>query len=190
MRWRKNVAINVTMKFCGAWRAIAQTGEMHCCARTSRSAQERNLGGTRGDRSREGEEEEEEEEQKTGQEREKGAGTREGEKKSRTLNRPLALGLRIKRYDRRGGRIGERKRGEASRMSRGMEQDDRKRRIRRDEDAWGDSGETRGGGGAGGAKRESEKEEAVVPGLFHRGRTYVRIILVIHVIRIIPVIPV
>lgn len=92
-------------------------------------------------------ENEEEEEQKTGQEREKGAGTREGEKKSRTLNRPLALGLRIKRYDRRGGRIGERKRGEASRMSRGMEQDDRKRRIRRDEDAWGDSGETRGGGG-------------------------------------------
>lgn len=139
---------------------------------------------------KENEEEEEEEEQKTGQEREKGAGTREGEKKSRTLNRPLALGLRIKRYDRRGGRIGERKRGEASRMSRGMEQDDRKRRIRRDEDAWGDSGETRGGGGAGGAKRESEKEEAVVPGLFHRGRTYVRIILVIHVIRIIPVIPV
>lgn len=95
----------------------------------------------------EAEKENEEEEQKTGQEREKGAGTREGEKKSRTLNRPLALGLRIKRYDRRGGRIGERKRGEASGMSRGMEQDDRKRRIRRDEDAWGDSGETRGVGG-------------------------------------------
>lgn len=95
----------------------------------------------------EAEKENEEEELKTGQEREKGAGTREGEKKSRTLNRPLALGLRIKRYDRRGGRIGERKRGEASRMSRGMEQDDRKRGIRRDEDARGDSGETRGGGG-------------------------------------------
>lgn len=52
-------------------------------------------------------ENEEDEEEKTGQEREKGAGTREGEKKSRTLNRPLALGLRVKRYDRRGRRIGE-----------------------------------------------------------------------------------
>lgn len=38
---------------------------------------------------------------------EDGAGTREGEKKSRTLNRPLALGLKVKRYDRRGRRIGE-----------------------------------------------------------------------------------
>lgn len=37
-------------------------------------------------------ENEEEEEEQTGQEREKGAGMREGEKKSRTLNCPLALG--------------------------------------------------------------------------------------------------
>jgi len=47
---------------------------------------------------------EENKKEKTRGRREKGAGTREGEKKSRTLNRPLALGLRIKRYDRRGRR--------------------------------------------------------------------------------------
>lgn len=71
------------------------------------------------------------------------------------------------------------------------------RRMRRDEDVRGYGDERAGGearergtGRVGDAKRESEKEEAVVPGLFHRGRTYVRIILVIHVIRIIPVIPV
>lgn len=40
------------------------------------------------------------------------------------------------------------------------------------------------------ARGKSEKEGAVMPGLFFRGRTYVRIILVIRVIRIIPVIPV
>lgn len=44
------------------------------------------------------------------EEEKNGAETREGEKKSRTLNRPLALGLRVKRYDRRGRRIGKRKR--------------------------------------------------------------------------------
>lgn len=94
--------------------------EMHHRARMLRSAQKCNFG-------RDGKVIEAKKENEG--EGEDGAGTREGEKKSRTLNRPLALSLKVKRYDRRSRRIGEREeegRAKEYRMNRGTEKDGRK----------------------------------------------------------------